>query len=100
VPIGAMFQGEGFTQAEYDRVAARVGDEPPEGCLVHIAGPTESGWQVIEVWVSEDDQRRFQADRLNPAFEAEGTSRVEPAFFPVHVVLPPPEALASLAAGG
>jgi hypothetical protein len=99
MPIGALFEADGFAQADYEAVLARVGEEPPEGCLVHIAGPTESGWRVIEVWTSEDDQQRFQEGRLNPAFDAAGTRRVGPSFFSVHNVLPPPEALSSLAPG-
>src|SRR5437763_15277314 len=97
--IGALFEAAGFTQDQYDAVAAEVGQEPPQGCLYHISGPIEGGWRVIEVWESEEDQRRFQAERLNPALEAVGVERVTPAFFAVHVTLPPPEAMASLSAG-
>jgi hypothetical protein len=100
MPIGALFEAEGFTQDDYDAVLALVGEEPPEGCLVHIAGPTPSGWRVIEVWTSEDVQKRFQEGRLDPAFDKAGTRRVNPTYFEVHMVLPPEEALASLAGGG
>ena len=51
------------------------------------------------MWSSEDDQRRFQEGRLNTAFDEAGTQRVSPTFFPVHMVLPPPEALEGLAGG-
>ena len=97
--IGALFEVDGFAQADYEAVLAQVGEEPLKGCLVHIAGPTESGWRVIEVWDTEDNQRRFQNDRLNPAFDAAKRQRHSPVFFPVHNLLPPPEALSSLAAG-
>lgn len=97
--IGALFEAEGFSQKDYDAVVAQLGDEPPEGCLLHIAGPMQSGWRVIEVWDSEESQRRFQSGRLDPAFDAAGTSRHTPSYFDVHTVLPPQEALASLAPG-
>jgi hypothetical protein len=96
MPIGAFFEADGFTQQQYDAVLERVGGVQPEGALMHIAGPTERGWRVIEVWESEDAQRRFQEERLNPAFDAVGTQRVMPSFFPVHMILPPVEALAGL----
>jgi hypothetical protein len=100
MPVGALFEVGGFTEAHYEAVLVQVGEEPPEGCLVHIAGATDSGWRVIEVWDTEESQRRFHESRLNPAFDAAGTQRVgPPTFFPVHNVLPPAEALASLAAG-
>jgi hypothetical protein len=63
VPIGVLFEEDGFTQAQYDEILQRVGEEPPEGSLVHISGPTDSGWRVIEVRESEDAQRRFQEGR-------------------------------------
>ena len=97
--IGALFEVDGFTSADYEAVSAQLGEEPIKGLLVHIAGPTESGWRVIEVWDTEEDQRRLQEDRLNPAFDAAKKQRVSPTFFPVHTILPPPEALSSLAPG-
>jgi hypothetical protein len=97
--IGALFEDDRFAAADYEAVMVQLGEEPPEGCLVHISGPTESGWRVIEVWDTEDKQRRFQEGRLNPAFEAAGKPRVSPIFFQVHSILPPPEALSSLAPG-
>ena len=98
--IGAMFERSGFTSDMYDQVASRVVAEgPPPGCLYHIAGPVEGGWRVIEVWESEEAQRAFQEDRLNPAFEAAGVEKVMPRYFEVHATLPPPEAMAALAAG-
>jgi hypothetical protein len=80
--IGALFEAPGFTSDTYDSVLAQVGEEPPPGCLYHIAGPIEGGWRVIEIWRSEDDQRRFQAERLDPAFDRAGVQRVTPTFFP------------------
>ena len=97
--IGALYEDDRFAAADYEAVLAHLGEEPPEGCLVHIGGPTESGWRVIEVWDTEDNQRRFQENRLNAAFDAAGKPRVSPTFFPVHTILPPPEALSSLAPG-
>ena len=74
--IGALYEDDRFAAADYEAVMAQLGDEGPEGCLVHIGGPTESGWRVIEVWDTEDNQRRFQEDRLNAAFDAAGKPRV------------------------
>jgi hypothetical protein len=98
--IGALYEAAGFTQEQYDAVLQQVGDAQPEGALVHIAGPTDDGWRVIEVWESEATQQRFQEDLLNPAFDRAGAPRVTPTFFPVHMIFPTPEAIAALAAGG
>jgi hypothetical protein len=93
--IGALFEAAGFTQETYDAVVAAVGEEQPAGALLHIAGPIEGGWRVIEVWESEEAQRAFQSERLNPAFEAVGVSPVLPTYFAVYQTMPPPEALAA-----
>jgi hypothetical protein len=51
----------------YERVSAELGDEPPSGLLVHLAGEHEGSLRVIEVWTSEDHYRRFRDERLVPA---------------------------------
>jgi hypothetical protein len=74
-------------QEQYDRVREHLGLEgAPAGGIFHAAGPSPAGgWRVIELWDSEDDARRFFAERLAPAFEAVGISgRPEPQFWPVH----------------
>lgn len=34
----------------------------PRGLLVHVAGPTDEGFRIIEVWQSEADWQRFAAE--------------------------------------
>jgi len=89
--IGAWFEAAGFTQETYDAVSAAVGNQPPEGAVFHIAGPIEGGWRVIEVWESEEAQKAFQSERLNPAFQAVGASPVFPTYFEVYQTFPSPE---------
>ena len=47
----------GMTQEQYDglhaQIGAMLGDVP--GLLVHVAGPTEAGWYVAEVWATKSD---------------------------------------------
>ena len=38
----------------------------PDGCQVHIAGPTETGWRVITVWDSDDQFQQFRDETLIP----------------------------------
>jgi hypothetical protein len=60
------------TSAEiYDRVNAEVGVEenPPSGLLFHCAGMTDGSWQIVDVWESEEQARRFDEERLAPALE-------------------------------
>jgi len=79
------------TWEQYERVRASFVKPAPLGLILHVAGPTDEGFRVIDVWESEDAWRRFQAERLGPAIAAlGGPSRPEPTFrdlHPVHLVL-------------
>jgi hypothetical protein len=58
---------EGFTLDDYDRVTAELGDDPPEGLIVHVAGEHGGKVRIIDVWESQDAFLRFQEERLGPA---------------------------------
>jgi hypothetical protein len=74
------------SQEIYDRVREQLGLERPAGGIFHIAGPSPNGgWRVIEVWESQEDAKRFAAERLRPAFEAVGVPPPPPPeLWPVH----------------
>lgn len=44
-------------------VVAETLEPPPAGLLVHVAGPTDEGFRIIEVWESEAAWRTFAAAR-------------------------------------
>ena len=71
--VAMMVDNPEGSQETYDKVRERLGLERPFGGIVHVAGPSPNGgWRVIEVWESEEDAKRFVAERLRPAFEAVG----------------------------
>ena len=74
------------SQEIYDSVREQLGLEKPAGGIFHVAGPSPNGgWRVIEGWESEDDAKRFVAERLLPAFEAVGAAAPPPPqLSPVH----------------
>ncbi len=59
------------TARDYDAVNAEIGVEgnPPPGLLLHCAGEVDGGWQIVDVWESEEQARRFDDERLTPAIE-------------------------------
>ena len=61
-------------QSFYDEVSARVLPEGglPEGCQVHIAGPSGGGWRVITVWDSAEQFQQFRNEKLLPAIQELG----------------------------
>jgi hypothetical protein len=61
-------------QSFYDEVNPRVmpDGQLPEGCQVHIAGPSNGGWRVITVWDSEEQFQQFRNEKLIPAMKEVG----------------------------
>ena len=58
VPIDAVF---------YQRIVDGLGDEVPEGLIVHLATERpEGGLRYVDVWESEADWDRFVDERLHP----------------------------------
>jgi hypothetical protein len=79
-------------QTVYDEVSARVlpNDQLPEGCYVHIAGPSNFGWRVITVWDSVEQFEKFRSEKLVPALkEVSGDDFVAPTIQPdpVHRII-------------
>jgi hypothetical protein len=72
---------EGGSQDLYDQVNPKVmGDGLPDGCQVHIAGPTENGWRVITVWDSDEQFQQFRDEKLLPALREVGSDdRISPS---------------------
>ncbi len=87
---------------QYERVAAGLTDPTPDGLILHLAGPTDEGFRIIDVWNSEQAWQRFHAERLQPAVAAlGGPARPEPTFRDLraaHLVVGSIDAGSSLAA--
>jgi hypothetical protein len=60
-----IFEVPGASQKEYDEVMDRLGPSAP-GRLYHVAGPTEEGWMVVDVWETQEAFEEFLAERLLP----------------------------------
>jgi hypothetical protein len=60
---------EGGSQEIYEQVEAKLHGrtDPPAGRILHTAGPTDTGWRVVDVWESRDALERFRDERLLPA---------------------------------
>jgi hypothetical protein len=64
---------------DYRAVAAELGDEPPPGLVLHVAGRTAEGVRVIEVWRSRAAFEEYERFRLRPAESAAPSPLREPA---------------------
>jgi hypothetical protein len=83
----------GLNAEMYEAVTGRVmpGDQLPQGCELHIAGPVEQGWRVITVWESREAFDRFRQEKLLPAIREvageEAPPAAEPEVNPVHKLI-------------
>jgi hypothetical protein len=79
----------GGTEQGYEQVIATVFPEGklPEGFLVHVAGPTETGWRVVNVVQSREQFEAFATERLLPATRQVGDASPQLMFFPVHSLI-------------
>ena len=86
--IGLIFEGPGVTQAQYEQVRDEVapGNKRPPGLQYHVAGPTDNGWRVIEVWESQEVLDRFFQEKLGQALSKAHIS-VQPQTFQVHNIM-------------
>ncbi|GAA3842562.1 hypothetical protein GCM10022226_76600 [Sphaerisporangium flaviroseum] len=64
MPFGVLQEMPGVSEKEYRQVERHLGPDRPPGLLAHVAGPTDEGWRIINVWESEEAFRRFQSERL------------------------------------
>jgi len=55
---------------DYQRVQEALGDEVPEGLVLHLAGEVGGHWRAVSVWESREAFARFREQRLIPAVAA------------------------------
>lgn len=84
-----IFEVPGAGHEQYDAVMERLGDSPP-GRIYHVAGPSEDGWMVVDVWESTEDFEKFLAEELIPAARATGFFASLPQTFPVYNIVQGP----------
>jgi hypothetical protein len=91
--IAVVIDLEGVTAEQHDALVAAMGlagqsAAATPGLIFHAAGPSPTGWRVIDVWESEADLERFQRERLLPAAEhIGGLPRPRVEMMPVHRML-------------
>jgi hypothetical protein len=87
----AFVQDVASTWEQYQHFEAELVEPAPAGLILHVAGPTDEGFRIIDVWESEEAWQDFQALRLAPAIAAlGGPPRPAPTFrdlHPAHVVI-------------
>jgi hypothetical protein len=83
----------GLTQEQYDKIIEELqaGDITAPGRIVHVAGPMEGGWQVVDVFESQAAFEQFVGGRLGPVMQKLGIAPPPITLSPVHNMLRGPE---------
>ena len=65
--VAVVLEIAGITQQQIDALNQRIAPDgtSPEGQVFHAAGPTETGWVVVDVWESQEAFQRF-VERTTP----------------------------------
>jgi heme-degrading monooxygenase HmoA len=83
--VGVSSTVAGMTDEAYDQMAQyllpKIKEQP--GFVLHISGPIDGGYRVIEVWESEEDQTRWIEEQVKPAGQQAGVTIPSSEFFPV-----------------
>lgn len=93
--VAVLVEWEGVTAEQYDEMINRmsVTDVSLPGGLFHVAGPTENGWRVFDVWESPEVAERFSRETLMPILEEAGFPVPKMWTWPVYNSLSPPTEL-------
>lgn len=62
--VDALVQDIASSWDQYERTGRHLMDPVPDGLILHLAGPTDEGFRIIDVWDSEASWRNFQAQRI------------------------------------
>ena len=93
MPIVAVFESPSLTREKYEAAVRKLTggkrtrmesptDWPVEGVLVHVAGQTDTGFRVVDVWKSEESFRKF-GEKLMPILKEVGVDGA-PAIYEAH----------------
>ena len=74
------------TEQKYEQVSAALFPKGklPKGWLLHLAGPTDTGWRVVNVVSSQEQFEAFFREQLLPATQRVGDAPPQLTFYPVH----------------
>jgi hypothetical protein len=86
-----VFECKGWTAAQYDELIGRMdlGGHTAPGVLFHVAGPTDEGFRVIDVYTSVEAADRLASERIIPIATELGLTPPDVSQFEVHGALVP-----------
>lgn len=85
--IGILFEASGMTADQYDQIIKKLEEKDagnPAGRSYHVAGPTDGGFRVVDVWDSQEEFNTFMQNSLGPIFGEMGLQPPTMSTWQVH----------------
>lgn len=89
--IVVQFSMKKMNQAQYDQIIRGLetaGLAKVPGRIFHVAAPQGEGWNVTDVWESEEAFKQF-SETMVPILINSGVEPAEPLVLPVHNIIVP-----------
>jgi hypothetical protein len=89
--IAMLLEWSGMGESEYLSLIERLGlgSRMFPGAIAHVAGPTDDGWRVVDVWDSQEAFDRFWAEKLQEASTEVGIEAPSVSVWPVLAIRTP-----------
>ena len=86
MPTAVVIDVPNGNQQFYDRIIPTLFPEGklPDGWVMHVAGPTETGWRIVNVVPSREGFEAFARETLGPALQQLEGVTPEMTFFGVY----------------
>ena len=84
--VAHIIENPGGTKEQYEQVRKElgIGSQLPPGQLVHIAGASDSGWVVVNVWETREAAEKYNTEKVSPARTKAGLANTPPRIVEVH----------------
>jgi hypothetical protein len=75
MPFARLAVFPGGTEDHHRAIVDALGQAhfDPEGRLLFAAGPTDEGWQILQIWERRDQLEKWVEDNLGTAFAKAGS---------------------------
>ena len=87
-----IMRWDGLTVDQYEQALEKVGwdHDVPDGAKLHVAGFSDGGLNVLDVWESAEAFQAFLDKRLGPAVQEIGIQgEPDVHFYPMHACFAP-----------
>jgi hypothetical protein len=89
--VAMVLEWPGVSAEQYDAVIEDLdlGGKTYQGGIFHVAGPTDDGWRVVDVWESQAAFDTFLQQKLGMVLQKHGLQPPQVQTWPVHNTLMP-----------